>query len=213
MFTVSQTVRKEIIRDYKINPDKISVTYNGISSQMLGMKIQQKEKIILAVGTFSKRKNHQNLLKAYLESNLRDDYQLVVIGDKNKVFAEAGIDESLLTNANIKIYGQLSSEELMNMYAKAEIVASLSLYEGFGIPVLEGLYCGCKVICSDIPVYRELYDQYATFCDPNDVKSISSVLERVAGTATTERLTRDKILQKYDYTNSARLIIDEIEMG
>ena len=210
IFTVSQTVRAEIISDYKINPEKISVTYNGISSQMLGVETQPKEKTILAVGTFNKRKNHQNLLKGFLESDLRNDYQLVIIGDKNKVFAEAGVDESLLTTANIKIYCNLSSEELTDMYAKAEIVASLSQYEGFGIPVLEGLYCGCKAVCSDIPVYRELYDGYATFCDPDDIKGISSALEKAAGTILEETITREEILQKYNYKNSALTIIEEI---
>ena len=210
MFTVSHTVQDEIIRNYKISQDKISVTYNGISSEMQRMQPQKKEKIILAVGTFSKRKNHQKLVKAYLESRLKNDYQLIIIGDKNKVFAETGIDETLLANTRIKIFGRLSSVELISMYAKAEIVVSLSLYEGFGIPVLEGLYSNCKVICSDIPVYRELYNGCATFCDPNDIKNISSSLETVAANEFSRNSRCPERLMKYDYASSARTIIDEI---
>ena len=210
MFTVSQTVREEIIRNYKISPGKISVTYNGISAEMQGMQQQQKEKIILAVGTFNKRKNHQNLVKAYQESNLTKDYQLVIIGDRNKVFAETGIDESLIKNTNIRIYDRLTAEELVEMYSKAEIVVSLSLYEGFGIPVLEGLYAGCKILCSDITVYRELYNACATFCDPNDINNISTTLEQTARGRQETASMCGASLAKYDYSKSAQVIIDEI---
>ena len=211
IFTVSQSICDEIIKYYKVLPSKISVTYNGISAQMMaGNRLvgMEKEKIILAVGTFNRRKNHQNLVKAFLASRIRDEYQLVIIGDKNKVFAETGIDESLLTGANIKIYERLSSEELIVMYAKAEILVSLSVYEGFGIPVLEGLYSGCKVICSDIGVYRELYTGYASFCDPNDLKSISATLSEVALMPVNSVKNVDLLLDKYNYTRSAQIIIE-----
>ena len=211
IFTVSQSIRDEIIKYYRVLPSKVSVTYNGISAQMMAERRGrgiEKEKIILAVGTFSKRKNHQNLVKAFLESRIKDEYQLVIIGDRNKVFAETGIDENLLTRENIKIYERLSSEELIGMYAKAEILVSLSVYEGFGIPVLEGLYSGCKVICSDISVYRELYNGYATFCDPNDLESISATLSEVALMTVNSVKNIDLLLYKYNYTRSAQIIIE-----
>jgi glycosyltransferase involved in cell wall biosynthesis len=210
MFTVSNTVKDEIIKNYKVKPDKISVTYNGISAHMLKMEPQQKQKIILAVGTFNKRKNHQNLVKGYLAGNLTKDYQLVIIGDKNKVFAETGIDETLLTNGNIKVHDRLSSDELISMYAQAEIVVSMSLYEGFGIPILEGLYSGCKLICSDIPVYRELYDDCVTFCDPNSIEGVTTALMQVAGNVSITQCTREMLLEKFDYAQSAKTIVDEI---
>ncbi len=215
IFTVSQTMREEIIKYYKIRPDKISVTYNGISEQMRSFEAVQtgikKEKIILSVGTFSKRKNHQNLVKAFLESSIKGEYQLVIIGDKHKVFAASDLDEQLLANTNIKIYERLSSEELIKLYAKAELLVSLSVYEGFGIPVLEGLYSGCKVVCSDIDVYRELYSNYVSFCDPYDIKSISTALSESALLhQEAGRQSIEALLDKYNYTRSAQIIIDTI---
>ena len=211
LFTVSKTVKDEIVKYYKTPPAKISVTYNGISSVMQSaLQRQPKEKIILAVGTFNKRKNHQNLVQAYLSSGLTKEYQLVIIGDKNRVFADTGIDESSLTNTNIKIYDRLTSGELINMYAKAEMVVSLSLYEGFGIPVLEGLYAGCKVVCSDIPVYHELYDGHATFCNPNDIRNITTTLEQVAHSNIAPG-NIDTLLNKCNYGHSAQLILDTIK--
>ena len=134
----------------------------------------------------------------------------MIIGDKNKVFAESGLDENLLVNANIKIYDRVSSEELINMYARAEVLVSLSVYEGFGIPVLEGLYSGCKVICSDIAIYRELYNGYVHFCDPYDINSISAALGNVAGDQKNTDKRPDALFEKYNYTRSAHIILDQI---
>ena len=94
----------------------------------------------------------------------------------------------------------------MSVYAKAEIIVSLSVYEGFGIPVLEGLYFGCKALCADIPVYRELYDKYAYFCDPADINNITSSLKIVA--ASENKINEiGLLLDKYDYKKSAKAII------
>jgi glycosyltransferase involved in cell wall biosynthesis len=207
-------MRDEIIKYYKVPPANVSVTYNGLSSQMLSADPRKhfaKEKIILAVGTFNKRKNHQNLVSAFLASKIKTEYQLVIIGDKNKVFAESGLDEGVLANTNIKIYEHLSSDELVSMYGRAEILVSLSVYEGFGIPVLEGLYSGCKVICSDIGVYRELYEGYVAYCDPNNVEKISATLEEVALKQNSMASTEvDILLNKYNYSHSAEMIIQKI---
>ncbi len=212
LFTVSQTMRKEIIECYKVAASKISVTYNGISQKMLseGQPDAKKEKIILSVGTFNLRKNHQNLVSAFLESNVKNEYQLVLIGDKHKVFSESGIDEKTLTGNNISISEHLSEDELINMYRKAGIVVSLSLYEGFGIPLLEGLYNSCKVLCSDIPVYHELYDKYASFCDPLDTKSISNALEALAMAGSGGNVNIAPLMEQCNYASSARTIIDKI---
>ena len=215
IFTVSQTIRNEITKYYKVVPSKISVTYNGISASMLSFneqKQEKKEKTILSVGTFSKRKNHQNLVKAFVESRIKDEYQLVIIGDKNKVFAETGLDGQLFANTNIKIYDRLSTEELISIYLRSEVLVSLSVYEGFGIPILEGLYSGCKVICSDIEVYRELYDGYVTFCDPYDTANISAALNSITtGNEDYRPENIGRLLNKYNYTESAKVIIDQIK--
>lgn len=211
IFTVSNTVRDELVKAYKLPAAKISVAYNGVSKEMLAYSGHvPKERIILSVGSFSRRKNHQQLVAAFMASELRREYKLVLIGDKNKVFSESGLDEQTLTGNNIAIYQGLGEQELIEMYRKAEIVASLSLYEGFGIPLLEGLYNGCKVVCSGIPVYRELYDGYASFCDPTDVSNIEQAL--------IDATTRNKkdiapLLELYNYERSAKIILDKISAG
>lgn len=210
VFTVSETIKKEITETYRVSADKISVTYNGVSRDMLADPLDNdiKEKIILSVGTFNIRKNHHNLVKAFLESDIKNTYQLVLAGDKHKVFKETAINEEELEKNNIKILYRLSDEELRDMYKRAEVVASLSAYEGFGIPVLEGLYYGCRIVCSDIAVYKELFGRYAHFCDPFDNSSISRAIKLASEG---EHVTNiDHLLQKYSYRSSAETILEKM---
>ncbi len=213
LFTVSNTVREEIVSCYKIPKAKITVTFNGLAEQMkvAAKGVAAKKKVILAVGTFNKRKNHQNLLKAFLLSKVSSEYQLVIVGDRNKVFSESSLNEDDLKKGNIKICEHLGGDELIQMYAQADIVVSLSLYEGFGVPVLEGLYFGCKVLCSDINVYRELYEGYVDFCDPLDIDSIATSLERLVHEEPIAAAAMHTLMEKYNYGTSARTIVEAIE--
>ncbi len=214
LFTVSQTICNELVTYYKIPRNKISVTYNGISDDLKADSDNFeliKEKIILSVGTFNKRKNQQNLVKAFLKSDIQKEYTLVLVGDKNKIFSDSGIGDDELGD-NIKIYQRLTDEELKTLYERAEVVVSLSGYEGFGIPMLEGLFFGSKILCSDIPVYRELFEQYAVFCNPLQIDNVAQQLSNVV----TERRRFDKesinlLLEKYNYRKAAEVILSKMK--
>lgn len=209
VFTVSNTVKREIIDAYDLSPNTISVTYNGIAESMLQPSDNiEKENVILSVGSFNKRKNHHSLIQAFCESDLKGDYRLVITGDKNKVFSETGINEEELVRNNITVLRNLSEAELVAMYCQAELVVSLSLYEGFGIPVLEGLFHGCKVVCSDIPVYQELFADAAIFCNPADIHSIVTAIKQAAASNAPQKNVVAELCRKYNYDAAADIIIN-----
>lgn len=211
VFTVSNTVKQEIIDAYGISPKNISITYNGIADSMQQPpNTIEKENIILSVGSFNKRKNHHSLIQAFCESDLNTHHRLVITGDKNKVFSETGINEDDLVRNNISVFRNLSEAELVAMYSKAEVVVSLSLYEGFGIPVLEGLFHGCKVVCSDIPVYRELFADAAIFCNPTDMQSIIAAIRQASVSAAPQKDVVAELCGKYSYDAAADVIINAI---
>ncbi|MGZ3778408.1 MAG: hypothetical protein ACXVAZ_12145, partial [Mucilaginibacter sp.] len=81
--------------------------------------------------------------------------------------------------------------------------------EGFGIPVLEGLYFGAKVLCADIAVYRELFDNYVYFCDIKTTDAIGYSLQEIAST-TKQSTPIEPLLEKYNYTNAAKIIVNKI---
>ena len=215
LFTVSNTVLGELVKWYRLPAAKISVTPNGISQKMVvaGPYSGKKEKIILTVGTFNRRKNHQTLVAAFIRSGLGSTYELVIIGDRNKVFAESGLDETECKSSSIKIIDTLSEDELIDMYRKAEIVASVSLYEGFGIPLLEGLFNGCKVFCSDIPAYKEVYGDVAVFCDPMDIEGMSLALKTVTDDEAPDLSKVKGLTAKYNYGVAANSILERIVPG
>lgn len=212
IFTVSNTARNELLKTYSLSESKVSVTYNGISQEMLSgqMNTAEKEPIVLAVGSFNLRKNHRQLIQAFMASDIRHSHKLVIVGDKSKVFSDTGLNEQDLTAGNIEVHSALSERELVSLYGRAKIVASISSYEGFGIPVLEGIYNGCSIICSDIPVYKELYKEFAIFCQPHSIDSIVRALDTCASTAPPEKHLVDTLLQKCSYQLSAEKIVSVI---
>ena len=213
LFTVRHTIQKEIAATYHVPESGISVTYNGIGDNMLRNGRQgsaPKENIILAVGSFNIRKNHHNLIKAFLASSLKDTFRLVIIGDTSKVFAETGIDEAGLLAGNIEVLRNVGEEELISVYRRASVVVSLSLYEGFGIPVLEGLFNGCKVVCSDIPVYRELYNGHAFFSDPINLDRIKDAMYAAVAAPAPLPEAIDALLSGYNFDTSAAVVLQHM---
>ena len=106
----------------------------------------------------------------------------------------------------MELFSDLDESGLADLYQRAMIVASVSRYEGFGIPVLEGLYAGCKVLCSDIPVYRELYGKYAHFCNPEDPLDIGKALDELGGHSYGGQLA--ELPAAWDYGRSAETILE-----
>lgn len=210
VFTVSHTVKGDITAVYGVPAHKVSITYNGLSdAMMVGSDGQRKEKIVFAVGSFNMRKNHHRLIEAFRLA-APEGYRLVITGDKNKVFADTGINEQTLAGSHIEIRHSMTDAELVDLYRKAAVLVSVSLYEGFGIPVLEGLYHGCSILCSDIPVYRELYGGVATFCNPTEIASIA---RGIAAAVQAKAPLRDRVgalMQQCSYDAAADEIIAQM---
>lgn len=213
LFTVSNTVSAEIQDTYRVPTSAISVTYNGMATEMMannGVVKGLRQKVILAVGSFNLRKNHQSLIAAFINSNIKNTHRLVLVGDENKVFRDTGINPQMLKDNNIILHNHLSDLELMDLYSQAEILVSLSAYEGFGIPLLEGLFFGCKLVCSDIPVYRELYSTVATFTAPYSQEAILHALYTSISGAPPSSHIVSALCSKYNYDVSANIILQKM---
>lgn len=213
LFTVSNVVSAEIQDTYKVPASSISVTYNGIATEMMAMNRAgqaPRQNMILAVGSFNLRKNHQSLISAFINSNIKHTHTLVLVGDENKVFRETGIDPQTLKDNNITVYNHLSDIELISLYCQAEVLVSLSVYEGFGIPLLEGVFFGCKLVCSDIPVYRELYSSVATYTDPFSQEAIVTALIAAIASPAPSATSVAHLCAAYNYDISATTILQKM---
>lgn len=187
--TVSHTMKKEILDFYPGIP--ISVIYNGLDAGKLEpvpaselLRIRQelalREGFILAVGHLEKRKNYLRLIDAMALLRDRGRFcSLVIIG--NDSGERKSIEERIgLANLSdrVTILSGLSDLEVRAAYQLCSLFVFPSLYEGFGIPILEGMAANRPMVLSDIPVFREITQDQGVYFAPNDVESMASAIEK-----------------------------------
>ena len=209
VFTVSETVRQQLILLYEKDPDKISVSYNGVAAQFSDAAHEpiKKEKMILTVGSISRRKNIEILIQAFLESGLQVQYTLVIVGGHHDAFSKL----ALPLHDNIRFESTLSDNALFDYYQRAECFVSLSFYEGFGLPVLEALSANCNVLCSNIATYQELFEEYVYFCNHYDKADIIRKLVVMTHHESSNLINQNFLKEKYSFSKSAKQILRLLE--
>jgi glycosyltransferase involved in cell wall biosynthesis len=146
----------------------------------LRQKYKLPPEFLLCVGTIEPRKNLSRLLRAFqlLRANGRSAASLVIVGRKgwlyDSIFAEilaAGLQDAVIFT------GHVSDDDLSGLYSMARAFVYPSLYEGFGLPCIEAMACGCPVVTSNRGALLEVTGQAAVHADPEDVASIAAAIE------------------------------------
>lgn len=174
VIAISEQTKTDIVTYLKINPDKIKVIYQGcapvfkedIPSEFIELtreKYQLPPNFILNVGTIEKRKNVLSVIKAIKEI----DTQLVIIGKKTAYFSEINtyILENNLQNKVIFLEN-VELKELASIYRMATVFIYPSVFEGFGIPIIEALYSKTPVITSKGGCFSEAGGENSIYIDP-----------------------------------------------
>lgn len=187
VIAISEQTKKDIVTYLKINPDKIKVIYQGcapvfkeaISSEFIELtraKYQLPTNYILNVGTIEKRKNVLSVIKAIKEI----DIQLVIIGKKTAYFTEINkyISENNLENKVIFLEN-LELKELAAIYRMASIFLYPSIFEGFGIPIIEALYSKTPVITSKGGCFAEAGGENSIYIDALNTMELRIELENL----------------------------------
>jgi glycosyltransferase involved in cell wall biosynthesis len=196
VFTVSEFSKREIIKHYKIDGDKISVVHSGVEGKFRPLEENKYRKLkvsgrdipenyILYIGSIFNRRNVEKLLSAYGMLKKTDDPPALVIVGENKTFPVIDI-ESLIDKINSmpgggKIFHLdfVGDEDLLSLYQQCEVFVYPSSYEGFGLPVLEALACGKPVITGDSTCFTEIAGGDAVFVDPKDEGQIRGSLIKI----------------------------------
>lgn len=188
IITISEYSKKDIVDYYKIPENKITVSYPGYNQDVYKIinnqdeieKIKNKYKItgkyLIYIGTLQPRKNLTVLLEAI--SKLKD-IKLVVVGKKGWLYNDIFEKVISLGIKNRVIFTDfIPDTDIARLLNGAEVFVLPSLYEGFGIPVIEAMACGCPVIASDNSSLGEIVADAGLLFYPGSVNNLLSVLEK-----------------------------------
>lgn len=213
VITVSEFSKREIVKYYGIDHQKITVVYNAVSADFRRTEDKQlrDEKYILAVSSLNYRKNFIAVLEAFgIFENTNNDTSLYIIGDlRNTNFA--GIDiEQYKNNPRIRFLGRVSDKDLVRYYSNASMFVYPSIYEGFGIPPLEAQHCGCPVLVSDIPPLHEVTGDSGMYCNPHDTNDIADKMADLLNVSTAMQTKGYSNTKRFSWNKSAIKIKDII---
>ncbi len=188
----SRFTRDEIVREYGVTPEKIAVISNALSEnfsvetnqtndvEAVRQKYALPKRFILYVGTLQPRKNIPFLIRACALLRQRiPDMNLVLVGNKQGHHVDAGIDQALHETGMAEAVffpGYIAEQDLPLVLRLATVFAFPSVYEGFGIPLLEAMSQGIPSAASDIPVLREVAGEAGVYFDPRSIASCEEKL-------------------------------------
>ena len=205
------------------NPD-IAVTYMGVKEDffnstpaddaLLG-KYGIDGKYIIYVGTLEPRKNIPGLMKGYsaLPEEIRAEYKLVIVGKKgwyyDEIFQLANNDPHL--KDNVILTGYVEDSEMMRLMRSSSAVAYLSFYEGFGIPVIEGMASGAPTVTTSVSSLAEVAGDCCFLCDPADVNSIAAALKDAVTYDDADGSHRERAIERakfFSWENCAKATLE-----
>jgi glycosyltransferase involved in cell wall biosynthesis len=183
--TVSEFSRGELAGILNLSKNAIFVARNGSDhlakivpdEAVIGKMGLAGRRYFLVVGTTARNKNVKVAIEAFKKADLASEI-LVIVGSLSKrVFTGTWGSVADDKVNNVIFAGRVSDEEVVMLFRNARAFVFPSLYEGFGIPPLEAMVNGCRVLASDIPPVREVCGDAATYFDPNDAESLASLLK------------------------------------
>ncbi|MBI1823077.1 MAG: glycosyltransferase family 4 protein [Nitrospirae bacterium] len=166
-------VPREKVHDISLGVDHI-LSFKSDHSILRKWNLVE-SRYILAVGSSSPNKNFESLVKAAKLLNLNDIPIVIAGGTNDKIFNNQKTDYAM---SCIHV-GYVTDGELRSLYEHALCFVFPSLYEGFGLPPLEAMMCGCPVITSNVSSLPEVCQNGVLYCDPNDLKDISEKISSV----------------------------------
>ncbi len=229
VITVSETTRQDILAYYEVERKNVVTIHHGVHEQFRPLErdtietVKKKYRIegayILCVGTLQRRKNIPRLIQAFylLKQKYAFPHKLVLVGPQFKSLPEGGIFstiERLFLQEEVIWTGYVAEQDMPALMGGAEVFAFPSLYEGFGMPIIEAMACGVPVACSNTSSIPEVAGEAGLMFDPYSVESITSTLYRVLTDQELRMEFRQRGLERakfFSWETCARKTLDVLE--
>jgi glycosyltransferase involved in cell wall biosynthesis len=222
--TDSESTRNDVICLLDVNADRVFVVPGGVSSAFTPADDQRVTAVrstydlplpyILAVGVIEPRKNLPRLIDAFTRFKVRTGapHELVIAGGRGWLSEETYRRAAQSTfEPDIRFTGYVPDDDLRALYTGAEVFVYPSLYEGFGLPVLEAMACGAPVICSNTSSLPEVASGAAELVGPEDPDEIATALETVTSNGELRSSLRARGTARaaeYTWERAARQLLD-----
>ena len=216
----SAHTRSDIVSLLGVSPDKVEVLYSGVPARFRPEaepgereRLQARYGIgdqpyVLSVGTLQPRKNYLRLIRAF--ANLKPETQLVIAGGQGWLYEDI-FSEAERHGDSVRILGFVDEGDLPALYRSAVLFAFPSLYEGFGLPVLEAMACGVPVVCSNASSLPEVAGEAGLLVDPLDTYGLAEAMRRVLEDSRLRREMNERgVAQaaRFTWERAARQLLD-----
>ena len=188
----SENTKRDVIRFFRIPNDKIKVIPHGRDKrfrpirdqeelEIVRLKYKLPDKFVLFVGTLEPRKNIKNLIKAYYKLKKKGiRHKLVIVGKRGWKYKQIfDVWKSLDLRGDVMFVDYVEDEYLPFIYNLADLFVYPSLYEGFGLPPLEAMACGCPVVVSNTSSLPEVVGDAGIKVDPCNINEIADAIYEI----------------------------------
>jgi glycosyltransferase involved in cell wall biosynthesis len=199
--TISASSKKDILSRYRIAEEKVHVIHLGIDRRFVPDIVGESafirtlpERYILNIGTLEARKNLPRLLEAFAIARGKGlPHKLLIGGARGwRLSNLAGIVAEYKLEQDVVFLGFVEDADLPVLYSRADFFVYPSIYEGFGMPILEAMACGTPVITSNCSSMPEVAGDSALLVDPLDVQDMAARMIELAGSGDLRRSLREK---------------------
>jgi glycosyltransferase involved in cell wall biosynthesis len=178
IITPTENERLNIIKFYPDASKKLVAIHEGVGVNFKYNNNQRLD-IILAVGSTNIHKNLKALLEAFIQIYNKIQHKLVIVGGSRSIISNDSTLQGIVENIppdRILFTGYVTDDDLIDWYNKADLFVFPSLFEGFGLPPLEAMSCGCPVLCSNRSCLPEVCGSAARYFDPENIAMLSQLM-------------------------------------
>lgn len=225
--TVSNYSKTDIVQTYRIGAEKVDVVYDGCNENFRPFSNEEQKLIrekytvgvpyFLFVGALHPRKNVAGLLRAFDDFKSgtgRNEKLLIVGGEMHKTGEIADTWQKMQFKNDVVFTGRVAQEELYGIFGAALALTFVPFFEGFGIPILEAMYAGIPVICSNTTSMPEVGGDAVLYVEPGNVRQIAKAMAKIASDSD----LRDELIalgftqkQNFSWNKTAGLLWESIK--